>query len=63
MCIDYKALNKVTIRKNYPLRRVDDFFDRLVKANYFGHVDLKSRYYQIQIAYENVKKHDISHKV
>ena len=56
MCINYKALNKVTIKNNYPLPRIDDLFDRLVGAKYFIHIDLKSRYYQIQIVNGDVEK-------
>jgi clan AA aspartic protease (TIGR02281 family) len=56
MCIDYRALNKVTIKSNYPLPRIDDLFDRLAGAKYFSHIDLKSGYYQIQIADADVEK-------
>ena len=56
MCIVYKALNKVTIKKNYPLPWINDIFNRMTKAKYFSHIDLKSRYYQMQIADEDVKK-------
>ena len=47
MCIDYRALNKVTIKNNYPLPQIDDLFDRLARAKYFSCIDLKSRCYQI----------------
>jgi hypothetical protein len=56
MCIDYRALNKVTIENNYPLPRIDDNFDRLAGAKYFSRIDLKSGYYQIRIANEDVEK-------
>ena len=54
--IDYKALNKVTIKNNYPLPRIDDLFDRLARANYFSCIDLKLGYYEIQIADGDVEK-------
>ena len=56
MCTNYKALNKVTIKNNYTLPQIDDLFDRLAGAKYFSHIDLKSRYYQIPIANEDVEK-------
>lgn len=56
MCIDYRALNKVTIKNNYPLPRIDDLFDRLAGAKYFSRIDLKSGYYQIRIADADVEK-------
>ena len=56
MCIDYTALNKVTIKNNYPLPRIDNLFDRLAGAKYFSRIDLKPGYYQIPIANEDVEK-------
>ena len=56
MCVDYRALNKITIKNNYPLPRIDDLFDRLAGAKYFSRIDLKSGYYQILIAAEDVEK-------
>ena len=56
MCIDYWALNKVTVKNNYPLPRVDDLLDRLVGAKYFCRIDLKSGYYQIWINEGDVHK-------
>ena len=44
MCIDHRALNKVTIKNNYPLAQIDDLFDRLAGVKYFSHIDLKSGY-------------------
>jgi hypothetical protein len=49
MCVDYKALNKVTMKNRYPLPRIDDLFDRLSRAKMFSRIDLRSRYYQIRI--------------
>ena len=56
MCIDYKALNKVTIRNNYLQRHIDDLCDWLAKTKYFSHIDLKLGYYQIQVTDEDVDK-------
>ena len=56
MCIDYRALNKVTIKNNYPLPWIDNLFDRLAGAKYFSRIDLKSGYYQIQIGDGDVEK-------
>jgi hypothetical protein len=56
MCIDYRALNKISIKNNYPLPRVDDLLDRLAGAKVFSRIDLKSGYYQIRIAEEDIEK-------
>ncbi len=49
MFVDYRAINKVTMKNWYPLPRIDDFLDRLLGAKVFSRIDLRSRYYQIQI--------------
>ncbi len=49
MCVDYKALNKATVKNWYPLLQIDDFFDRLSGTKVFNKIDLHSGYYQIQI--------------
>ena len=45
LCIDYKELNKVTMRNNYPLPRIDDLFDQLQGACVFSKINLRSGYH------------------
>ena len=56
MCIDYRALNKVTKKDRYPLPRIDDLFDQLHGAKYFSSIDLQQGYHQVLIPKEDVQK-------
>ena len=56
LCIDYRQLNKVTIRNKYPLSCIDDLFDQLQGANVFSKIDFRSGYYQLRIKEADVLK-------
>ena len=56
MVIDYRALNKVTVKNRYPLPRIDDLFDQLQGAKVFSSLDLMSGYHQIRIRDSDVSK-------
>ena len=56
MCVDYRALNAITVKNSYPLPLVDELFDRLHGAKYFSKIDLRSGYHQIRISPEDVPK-------
>ncbi|GJU31936.1 putative reverse transcriptase domain-containing protein [Tanacetum coccineum] len=56
MYIDYRELNKLTIKNCYPLPRIDDLFDQLRKSLYFSKIDLQSGYHQLRIRKEDIPK-------
>src|SRR5262249_20254561 len=49
LCIDYKQLNRVTIKNKYPLPQIDDLFNQLQGVSHFSKVDLRSGYHQLKI--------------
>ncbi|GJV97049.1 putative reverse transcriptase domain-containing protein [Tanacetum coccineum] len=56
MCIDYRELNKLTVKNRYPLPRIDDLFDQLQGSRYFSKIDLRSRYHQLRVHEEDIPK-------
>ena len=54
MCIEYRQLNRVTIRNRYPLPRIDDLFDQLQVTEIFNKIDLRFRYHQLTIRPKDV---------
>ncbi|KAL0551336.1 hypothetical protein IC582_010422 [Cucumis melo] len=56
LCIDYRELNKVTVKNRYPLPRIDDLFDQLQGATVFSKIDLWSGYHQLRIKDGDVPK-------
>ena len=56
MCIDYRQINKVTVKNKYPLPRIEDLFDQLKGAGVFSKIDLRSGYYQLRVKDIDVPK-------
>ena len=56
LCIDYRQLNKVTIKNRYPLSRIDDLFDQLKGVGHFSKIDLRSGYHQLKIKETDIHK-------
>ncbi|KAJ3690328.1 hypothetical protein LUZ61_019492 [Rhynchospora tenuis] len=56
LCIDYRDLNKVTIKNKYPLPRIDDLFDQLQGSSVYSKIDLRTGYHQLRIKPEDIEK-------
>ncbi|GJS41499.1 putative nucleotidyltransferase, ribonuclease H [Tanacetum coccineum] len=56
MCIDYRELNKLTIKNRYPLPRIDDLFDQFQGSSVYSKIDLRSDYHQLRVRDEDIPK-------
>ncbi|GJZ85537.1 putative reverse transcriptase domain-containing protein [Tanacetum coccineum] len=56
MCIDYRELNKLTIKNRYPLPRIDDLFDQLKGSQYLSKIDLRFGYHQLRVHEDDILK-------
>nr|GFA27506.1 putative reverse transcriptase domain-containing protein [Tanacetum cinerariifolium] len=54
MCIDYRELNKLTIKNRYPLPRIDDLFDQLQGSSVYSKIDLRSGYHQLHVREKDI---------
>ncbi|GKC16715.1 putative reverse transcriptase domain-containing protein, partial [Tanacetum coccineum] len=56
MCIDYRELNKLTVKNRYPLLRIDDLFDQLQGSSIYSKIDLRSGYHQLRVREQDILK-------
>ncbi|GKD91472.1 putative reverse transcriptase domain-containing protein [Tanacetum coccineum] len=56
MCIDYRKLNKLTVKNQYPLPRIDDLFDQLQGSSVYSKINLRSGYHQLRVRDEDIPK-------
>nr|GFA99549.1 putative reverse transcriptase domain-containing protein [Tanacetum cinerariifolium] len=56
MCIDYRELNKLTVKNRYPLPRIDDVFDQLQGSSVYSKIDLRSGYHQLRVREEDIPR-------
>nr|GEW73781.1 putative reverse transcriptase domain-containing protein [Tanacetum cinerariifolium] len=56
MCIDYRELNKLTVKDRYSLLRIDDLFDQLQGSSVYSKIDLRSGYHQLRVREEDISK-------
>nr|GEW75828.1 putative reverse transcriptase domain-containing protein [Tanacetum cinerariifolium] len=56
MCINYRKLNKLTVKNRYPLPRIDDLFDQLQGSQFFSKIDLWSGYHQLRVHEDDIPK-------
>ncbi|GKG17054.1 putative reverse transcriptase domain-containing protein, partial [Tanacetum coccineum] len=55
-CIDYRELNKLTVKNRYPLPKIDDLFDQLQGSHFFSKIDLRSGYHQLRVHEDDIPK-------
>ncbi|XP_076385702.1 uncharacterized protein LOC143264091 [Megachile rotundata] len=55
LCIDYRELNKITIKNNYPTPLIDDHLDRLNNKKYFSKLDLRNGFHHVKMAENSIK--------
>jgi hypothetical protein len=56
MCIDYRELNKVTIKNRSPLPRIDDLFNQLQGSSFYSKIDIRSGYHQLRVRHADISK-------
>nr|GFC55221.1 putative reverse transcriptase domain-containing protein [Tanacetum cinerariifolium] len=56
MCINYRKLNKLTVKNRYPLLRIDDLFDQLQGSSIYSKIDLRSGYHQLRVREQDIPK-------
>nr|GEY71069.1 putative reverse transcriptase domain-containing protein [Tanacetum cinerariifolium] len=56
MCIDYRELNKLTVKNHYPLPEIDDLFGQLQGSSFYSKIDLRSGYHQLRVRDEDIPK-------
>ena len=56
LCIDYRQLNRVTVKNPYPLLRINDFFDQLKGARVYSQIDLRTGYHHLRVRETDIPK-------
>ncbi|GJX27982.1 hypothetical protein Tco_0236061 [Tanacetum coccineum] len=56
MSIDYRELNKLTVKNRYPLQRIDDLFDQLQGSSVYSKINLRSAYHHLRVCEEDIRK-------
>nr|GFB94897.1 putative reverse transcriptase domain-containing protein [Tanacetum cinerariifolium] len=56
MCIDYRELNKLTVKNRYPLSRIDDLFNQLQGSSIYSKIDVRSGYHQLRVREADIPK-------